>query len=539
MADYEISPMLRHSREDPKMIGAWKIGRTLGRGTSDAEYQALSLQREIVIMKLIDHPHVLRLYDVWDASNELYLILEYVQGGELFEYMITKGRLSYSEALGYFQQIIAGVHYCHRFNIAHRDLKPENILLDSHMNIKIADFGMAVWQSGAMNHTSCGSPHYAAPEIVSGAAYDGAAADVWSCGLVKLPFDDDDTNNLLQKVCIGKFDMPPDIPNPVQDLLSRMLTKDAKKRITMAAIEQHPFFKSQKPKVIEHDMPSLDNIARPVSSRRDIDPELFKSLQTLWHGTDDEELIDSLMNKERNWQKGVYYLLDEKTRAADRQRRLPGPDSYIPFSPSSIPPRDGRLSSSSSQDRFARPDSFWIRNRLTRHGSTTKQTVSLLSAYRASSARPSTAAFNISDGFEMISADAEQQGEKRVGKKVQILRKRKTLSPVSPTSPTFTSTLSPSSPLPSSPVTWLATSYSLLSECRRLLMEMNALVMLEDSEGLGDIKDPTGSIGIHKSVKCPRKEPGDRRMFSLLMVQEKGSLETFKEVYSRMKRDWA
>lgn len=141
----------------------------------------MGIEREIVIMKLIDHPNIMSLFDVWETSKELYvtsadslteltsrfLVLEYVEGGELFDYLVSQGRLHPDEASRYFCQIIAGVDYCHRFNICHRDLKPENLLLDADRNIKIADFGMAALEpNGRLLETSCGSPHYASPEIV-------------------------------------------------------------------------------------------------------------------------------------------------------------------------------------------------------------------------------------------------------------------------------------------------------------------------------------------------------------------------------------
>ena len=174
----------------------------------EAERVLHGIEREIVIMKLIEHPNIMRLHDVWETSTELYLILEYVEGGELFDYLCERGRLPAREALGYFQQIIAAIDYCHRFNIAHRDLKPENLLLDRDKNIKVADFGMAVWQSaGNMLNTACGSPHYAAPEVIKGEAYDGTAADIWSCGVIlyvmlcgRLPFDDDHIPMLFKKI---------------------------------------------------------------------------------------------------------------------------------------------------------------------------------------------------------------------------------------------------------------------------------------------------------------------------------------------------
>lgn len=273
-------------------------------------------------MKLIDHPNIMRLYDVWETSTELYLILEYVQGGELFEYLCEKGRLPTAEALGYFQQIIGAVDYCHRFNIAHRDLKPENILLDQDHNVKIADFGMAAWQANSVDdgmlRTSCGSPHYAAPEICSGKTYNGSASDIWSCGIIlhallagKLPFDDEDCPRLLNKVILGHFDMPTDIDPMAQDLITKMLTTDVGKRITMPDILNHPFFLSQKQKPVDHVMPTLDHIARPIGALASIDPDIFANLRTLWHGTPDSELVECLRNGEQTWQKGIYYLLVE------------------------------------------------------------------------------------------------------------------------------------------------------------------------------------------------------------------------------------
>ena len=140
-----------------------------------------------------------------------------------------------------FLHSINGVDYCHRFNICHRDLKPENLLLDRERNIKIADFGMAALErNDRMLETSCGSPHYASPEIVAGLTYHGSSSDIWSCGIIlfalltgRLPFDDDNIRNLLAKVKIGKFNMPQELPSDAKDLIRRMLEVDPGKRITV------------------------------------------------------------------------------------------------------------------------------------------------------------------------------------------------------------------------------------------------------------------------------------------------------------------
>ncbi|KAL1407107.1 serine/threonine-protein kinase gin4 [Vanrija albida] len=342
---------------DAKSIGQWRIGRTIGKGSSGrvkvvkhnltGQYAAvkivpkglimssrlsmneagaradkllLGIEREIVIMKLIDHPNVLSLYDVWETNTDLYLIMEYVPGGELFDYLVRRGRLPQSEALHYFQQIIFAVDYCHRFNICHRDLKPENLLLDQDKNIKVADFGMAAWQADErMLETSCGSPHYASPEIVAGKAYNGSASDIWSCGIIlfalltgRLPFDDDNIRTLLQKVKVGHFEMPDDIVGPARDLLFRMLEKDPEQRISMAEIVSHPFFLSRPPRLTgSRELPAppaLADMARPVAAH-EIDPDILSNLKTLWHGASEGEIYAALMSPDKTWEKAIYHLL--------------------------------------------------------------------------------------------------------------------------------------------------------------------------------------------------------------------------------------
>ncbi|PPQ67703.1 hypothetical protein CVT24_002759 [Panaeolus cyanescens] len=400
-----------HKINDPKMIGLWKVGRTLGKGFSgrvriarhsktgqfaaikiitkgslpsrvslnrladEVEHSLLAVEREIVVMKLIDHPNIMKLYDVWETSSSLYLILEYVQGGELFEYLCSNGRLSKKEAVDYFQQLICAVDYCHRFNIAHRDLKLENVLIDQDSNIKVADFGMAAWQDdaqGKLLRTSCGSPHYASPEIISGKPYNGAAADIWSCGIIlhalltaRLPFDDDDCPTLLQKISVGKFTMPQDIDPAAQDLIGRMLTRDVEKRITMREIMRHPFFTSQplkNPSAMPTN-PNIDSIARPIGSLSGIDPDIFANLRTLWHDTPDSDIIDSLLSPERNWQKGIYHLLvnyrdkyadlryGEEEQIQQRLERKKSKQARKEAKLQEIPPRTGPPTPRRAKDR--------------------------------------------------------------------------------------------------------------------------------------------------------------------------------------------
>lgn len=243
-----------------------------------------------------------------EADNR-YLILEYIEGGELFEYIVQKGRLEIQEALRYFQQIIYAVHYCHCFNIAHRDLKPENILLDKDKNVKIADFGMAAWEGAAeMLETSCGSPHYASPEILNGKKYSGASADVWSCGVIlyalvsgSLPFHDEVIETLLRKVRLGEYQMPRDIPSEAQNLISRMLQKDVSKRITILEVMGHSFFLSQptiNPTSAKNVSLLKDTLKEPFLKSEDIDADIFANLRALWPELSDKALLKTLRSNE-------------------------------------------------------------------------------------------------------------------------------------------------------------------------------------------------------------------------------------------------
>ncbi|KAK9241397.1 kinase-like domain-containing protein [Lipomyces kononenkoae] len=338
-------------------VGPWRLGRTLGRGSSgrvrlakhaqtgrlaavkivpksanfdesaddsgnkgrDAAGLPYGIEREVIIMKLIEHPNVMGLYDVWENRGELYLILEYVEGGELFDYLIKRGRLEEREAVHYFRQIILGMDYCHKFNICHRDLKPENLLIDKYQNIKIADFGMAALEaSGKMLETSCGSPHYASPEIVAGKTYHGAPSDIWSCGVIlfalltgHLPFDDDNIRNLLMKVQAGRFQMPPDISVQAKDLIWRILKTNPDERITATEILEHPLLKKYPTQELAAQTIAYSpRVDRPVRSIEEIDMEIVKNLQTLWHGEDKGVIIQKLLSPE--------YVIDLLARGSIR-----------------------------------------------------------------------------------------------------------------------------------------------------------------------------------------------------------------------------
>ena len=230
------------------------------------------VQREINILHLCTHPHIIRLYEVVDTPTDIFLVNEYVSGGELFDYIVSKGRLSPDEARNFFHQIISGVEYCHFQKIVHRDLKPENLLLDANKNIKLADFGLSnLMRDGEFLRTSCGSPNYAAPEVISGHLYAGPEVDVWSCGVIlyallcgSLPFDDESIPNLFKKIKSGMYSLPTHLSQLAKNLIPRMLEVDPMKRITIAEIRMHPWFQHKLPPYLRHPPELMEKQIRVV-----------------------------------------------------------------------------------------------------------------------------------------------------------------------------------------------------------------------------------------------------------------------------------
>eukprot|EP01028_Stygiella_incarcerata_P011279 TRINITY_DN62_c0_g1_i1.p1 TRINITY_DN62_c0_g1~~TRINITY_DN62_c0_g1_i1.p1 ORF type:complete len:508 (-),score=123.69 TRINITY_DN62_c0_g1_i1:259-1782(-) len=213
------------------------------------------IKREISILKLFKHPHVIRLYEVIETMTDIFLIMEYVSGGELFDYIVSRGKLTEDDARRFFQQIVSGVEYCHLFRVAHRDLKPENLLLDAEKNVKIADFGLSnIMNDGEFLRTSCGSPNYAAPEVISGKLYAGPEVDVWSCGVIlfallcgRLPFDEDSIPALFHKIRDGDYHLPSHLSPLSRDLIARMLVVDPLSRMSIAEIRNHAWFQVNLP----------------------------------------------------------------------------------------------------------------------------------------------------------------------------------------------------------------------------------------------------------------------------------------------------
>lgn len=185
-----------------------------------------------------------------ETPKQLYLVTEYACGGELFDYIVSHKRLKENKACHLFHQLLSGIEYLHKLNIVHRDLKPENLLLDESENIKIVDFGLSnIYRQGEKLKTACGSPCYAAPEMIAGKKYIGLQVDIWSAGVVLfamlagyLPFEDKHTSNLYKKIMSGTYKMPKYLSINAQDLIQHLLCTDPTRRYTMDDIRSHPWF---------------------------------------------------------------------------------------------------------------------------------------------------------------------------------------------------------------------------------------------------------------------------------------------------------
>ncbi|KAK7385614.1 hypothetical protein VNO78_31346 [Psophocarpus tetragonolobus] len=270
-----MSPMENTSNV---LLQKYELGRLLGQGTFGKVYYARStitnqsvavkvidkdkviktgqvdhIKREITVMRLVKHPNVIELFEVMATKSKIYFVMEYAKGGELFK-MVAKGKLKEEVAHKYFRQLVNAVDFCHSRGVYHRDIKPENILLDENENLKVSDFGLSALadskrQDGLL-HTTCGTPAYVAPEVIKRKGYDGAKADIWSCGVVLfvllagyIPFHDSNLMELYRKINKAQFTCPSWFPRGVQRLLRKMLDPNPDTRISIDKIKQCSWFR--------------------------------------------------------------------------------------------------------------------------------------------------------------------------------------------------------------------------------------------------------------------------------------------------------
>ncbi|KAF8390188.1 hypothetical protein HHK36_024710 [Tetracentron sinense] len=289
----------------------YKLGKTLGIGSfGKVKIAEHALTGHKVAIKILNRRKIKNMeMEEKETPTDIYVVMEYVKSGELFDYIVEKGRLQEDEARNFFQQIISGVEYCHRNMVVHRDLKPENLLLDSKCNVKIADFGLSnVMRDGHFLKTSCGSPNYAAPEVISGKLYAGPEVDVWSCGVIlyallcgTLPFDDENIPNLFKKIKGGIYTLPSHLSAGARELIPRMLVVDPMKRITIPEIRQHPWFQAHLPRYLA--VPPPDT----MQQAKKIDEEILQEVVKM--GYDRNQLVESLRNRLQNEATVAYYLL--------------------------------------------------------------------------------------------------------------------------------------------------------------------------------------------------------------------------------------
>ncbi|KAL5211573.1 hypothetical protein ABZP36_022420 [Zizania latifolia] len=260
------------------LMDRYEIGRQLGQGNFAKVYYARNLvsgqavaikmidkekvtkvglmvqiKREISIMRLVRHPNILQLFEVMASKSKIYFVLEYAKGGELFN-KISKGKFSEDVARQYFHELISGVDYCHSRGVYHRDLKPENLLLDENESLKVSDFGLSALSESKRHdgllHTTCGTPAYVAPEVLSRRGYDGAKADIWSCGVILfvlvagyLPFHDTNLIEMYKKISKAEYKCPRSFSLELKDLLYKILDPDPSTRISISKIKRSAWYR--------------------------------------------------------------------------------------------------------------------------------------------------------------------------------------------------------------------------------------------------------------------------------------------------------
>lgn len=261
------------------VLEKYEMGRLLGKGTFAKVYLGRNLateelvaikvlkkdeviksekmmeqfEREIAVMGLVRHPNIVDLREVMATRSKIFVVMEYVRGGELFA-RVERGRLSEAAARRYFQQLVGAVDYCHSRGVSHRDIKPENLLLDESGDLKISDFGLSALHQGGggggLLHTQCGTPAYVAPEVLRVKGYDGAAADLWSCGVVLyvllagfLPFQEESLQATFGKIFRADYEFPPWFSAESKRLISKLLVPDPLKRISIPGIMRVAWFR--------------------------------------------------------------------------------------------------------------------------------------------------------------------------------------------------------------------------------------------------------------------------------------------------------
>lgn len=275
------------------------------------------ISREIHILKALRHPNIAQLYETITSERHIYIIMEYIEGRDLFQYIYSKNYLDEAKASFLFRQLISALEYIHTLGIVHRDIKPENILLDKTKNtIKLVDFGLSnSYKHGDLLKTACGSPCYASPEMISGKAYNGLYSDLWSCGVVlycmlsgKLPFDDEDIKVLYEKIKTANYSMPSYLSDIAKDFLHKILRTNPDRRIRLDDLKKHPFFLIN----IHKSLPLAKGILIGIEDIP-IDIELVQEIKKKYYSdkpkVTEDFICDNISSNNHNNLTAVYYLL--------------------------------------------------------------------------------------------------------------------------------------------------------------------------------------------------------------------------------------
>jgi len=265
------------------------------------------LYREVKIMKLLNHPNIVKLFEVIETKNTLFLVMEYSSGGELYDYLVVHGRMKEKEARVKFRQILAAVNYCHNKRVIHRDLKAENLLLDANFDIKIADFGFSnYYDPESKLDTFCGSPPYAAPELFQGKRYTGPEVDIWSLGVILyvlttgcLPFDGKNLQEMRESVCRGKYRIPFYLSDSCEKLLRKFLIRDPYKRASLEMLIDDPWINEG-----YSDSPIKKNEEEIITTDESIIQFMVQKYKF-----DREQIIKSLDDNVYDDTSAIYYLL--------------------------------------------------------------------------------------------------------------------------------------------------------------------------------------------------------------------------------------
>ncbi|XP_059211589.1 serine/threonine-protein kinase MARK2 isoform X3 [Centropristis striata] len=357
--------------DDQPHIGNYRLLKTIGKGNfakvklarhvltgkevavkiiDKTQLNSSSLQklfREVRIMKMLNHPNIVKLFEVIETEKTLYLVMEYASGGEVFDYLVAHGRMKEKEARAKFRQIVSAVQYCHQKCIVHRDLKAENLLLDADMNIKIADFGFSnEFTLGNKLDTFCGSPPYAAPELFQGKKYDGPEVDVWSLGVIlytlvsgSLPFDGQNLKELRERVLRGKYRIPFYMSTDCENLLKKFLILNPSKRGSLEQIMRDRWMN------VGYEEEELKPYIEPMPDYKD--PRRTDIMLTM--GFSQEEIQDSLVNQKYNDVMAAYLLLDYRNSELDEGGIKPRPGSDVSNINAPSPPHKVQRSVSSNQ----------------------------------------------------------------------------------------------------------------------------------------------------------------------------------------------